>query len=137
MSLHKDKLKKLTSLTAKEIVLCLLKKELIVLDNTQYTHFYFHDKKMNDLYLLQSKKRTLWKNEAEEYLLNICQECRKLLAIKMKTSFVRTADLPFIREQEYHISVEKTTTKTMLFNSSLGKFLSFKIGHRSKIKEGK
>ncbi|MBL0707654.1 MAG: hypothetical protein JJW00_01225 [Sulfurimonas sp.] len=138
MALKKSQVKELTGLTGQEILLYLLKKELIIIKDKY--NFIFKNEIDNDTYLLKvyshGTQKTLWKHEAREFLISIVKECRELLQLKMKTSYVLPVNLPFIRGKKYIIHVQKCTTKTMLMETELGVFHTFKLGKRGLIQEG-
>ena len=132
MPLYKSDIKKNLGLSQFEIISYLKREGLISIEDSN--NFSFKDIKLDNLYLIHYKKKTFWKYESKEYLMNL--NIRKKLDIRMKTCFVEHDNLPFIKGKEYIIYIKKLTRKTMLFESILGEFLTKIIVSRKLIQQG-
>jgi hypothetical protein len=129
MALKNSELRKITGLYSLEIIKCLEAKGIIrIIDKD---NFEFIDSSLNINIVALSfndKLHTKWKYESKKYLIDIAQDCRKILNFHIKTSYINPSFLPFIKYRQYIINITKLGSKYMCFSSELGKFKTYRLG---------
>jgi len=139
MALKNNDVKRITGLRNDQIVRYLYNEGIISKESKGC--FKFNDNTMDENFLVHTirddEKVTLWKYEAEKYLINISEKCRIQFYPDIATSLVLASSLPFTRGEKYLVKIKKMGKRYMLIESDLGLFLTNILVNRKLLEVGK